>query len=144
MKITRDVVSDLWPLYEGGEASPDTKAVIEEFLAQDPPFAATLRGGIALPEVEVPMSHTAETLALRRTRDLVQGRSWLRGVRLFALVMTVFALKRLVQETTWTVPPARFIVEAVAATAAWTFYVMALAHQRRKALRAGTANERSA
>ena len=34
MKITRDVVTDLWPLYVAGEASPDTQALVMRFLRQ--------------------------------------------------------------------------------------------------------------
>ena len=36
MKITQNVVMDLLPVYLSGEASPDTKDLIEEFLRQDP------------------------------------------------------------------------------------------------------------
>jgi hypothetical protein len=138
MKITRDVVSDLWPIYEAGEASTDTRAVVERFLADDPEFAVTLRGAgrMTLPAAAVPSSSGAEARALKRTRDLVHGRGWLRGVRLFALVMTVFALKRLLQETAWTVPPARFIGEALMAAAAWALYSAVLMRERRRALKA--------
>ena len=134
--MTRDVVTDLWPLYEAGEASADTRALVDDFLAQDPSFAAALRGGLQLPKVEAQMSQATEVQALRRTRDLVRGGGWLRGVRLFALVMTVFALKRLLQEASWTGSPARFIGEAALAATAWTVYAVVLAHQRRRALRA--------
>src|SRR5689334_5750455 len=41
-KLTRDVISDLWPLYVSGEASSDTRALIEAFLQEDPEFARTL------------------------------------------------------------------------------------------------------
>jgi hypothetical protein len=34
---------DLWPLYESREASPDTQALVDAFVAQDPAFAPTLR-----------------------------------------------------------------------------------------------------
>lgn len=43
MTVTRDVVSDLWPLYASGEASADTRTLVEGFLAGDPAFAAALR-----------------------------------------------------------------------------------------------------
>jgi hypothetical protein len=134
MKITHDVISDLWPVYEAGEASADTRAVVEEYLAQNPEFAARLRAGLKLPGMEAQMSHDAETLALKKTRDLVLGRGWLRGVRLFASVMTVFAITRIVQDTTWTVPATRFVAEAVMAAVAWALYVTVLMRQRRKAL----------
>lgn len=107
---------------------------MEEYLAQNPEFAARLRAGLKLPGMEAPMTHDAETLALKKTRDLVLGRGWLRGVRLFASVMTVFAITRIIQDTTWTVPPTRFVAEAATAAVAWGLYVTVLAQQRRKAL----------
>jgi hypothetical protein len=138
MKVTRDVVSDLWPLYEAGEASADTRALVDAFLAEEPAFADTLKRGLSLPATEVPMamSQSIETAALARTRDLVHGRGWLRGVKLFALVMTAFALTRLLQEVSWTGSPARFVAEAAMAAIAWSVYTAVLMHQRRKALRA--------
>jgi hypothetical protein len=136
MKVTRDVISDLWPVYESGEASAETKALVEEFLAGDPAFAAALHGALALPRAEAQMSQEAETQALKRTRDLVQGRGWIRGVRLVALVLTVFAVSRVFMDTTWTVSPRVFVGDTVGAIVAWTVYAVALSHQRRKALRA--------
>jgi hypothetical protein len=136
MNVTRDVVSDLWPVYEAGEASADTKALVEAFLAQDPAFGAALRGNLALPRMEVRMSPDRETLALKRTRDLVHGRGWLRGVRLVALVLTIFAIWRVFADTTWTASPRTFIGDAVGAAVAWTIYSVGIYAQRRRALRA--------
>ena len=39
MTITRDVIYDLLPGYFAGEASADTRALIDEFLMTDPEFA---------------------------------------------------------------------------------------------------------
>ena len=36
MQVTRDIVIDLMPLYQSGEASADTRAAIEEFLRHEP------------------------------------------------------------------------------------------------------------
>jgi anti-sigma factor RsiW len=41
--VTRDIILDLWPAYEAGESSPDTRAMVETYLAQDPEFAAVVR-----------------------------------------------------------------------------------------------------
>ena len=136
MKVTRDVVSDLWPVYESGEASADTKALVEEFLAGDAAFAARLRSALELPRAEAAMPPRAEAQALRRTRDLIYGRGWLRGVRLVALVLTVFAVSRGLMDTTWTVSPRVFVGDTIGAIVAWTIYAVALSWQRRKALRA--------
>jgi len=43
MDVTRDVVSDLWPLYRSGEASGETRGLVEAFLKADAPFATLLR-----------------------------------------------------------------------------------------------------
>jgi hypothetical protein len=134
MKLTDDVISDLWPVYDAGEASADTRALVEDYLAQNPGLSARLRAGLKLPGMEAQMTPDGEILALKKTRDLVLGRGWLRGVRLFASVMTVFAMTRIVQDTTWTVPPTRFVAEAAMAAVAWGLYVTVLMQQRRKAL----------
>jgi anti-sigma factor RsiW len=39
MTISRDVILDLLPLYFSDEASPDTRALIEEHLERDPDLA---------------------------------------------------------------------------------------------------------
>ena len=43
MQITRDVITDLLPLYFAGEASTDTRALLEEYLRQHPDFATAVR-----------------------------------------------------------------------------------------------------
>ena len=39
MKITRNVILDLLPLYLADEASPDTRALVEDYLRNDPSLA---------------------------------------------------------------------------------------------------------
>src|SRR4029453_17857458 len=110
--ITRDVIADLWPIYDAGEASTDTRAIVEEFLAADPEFAATLRakpninGGVTVP-LDI------EAASLKRTRNLVRGNSWLRGLRLVALVLTVFAGMRFVRSTGWNETTTVFVADAI-------------------------------
>ncbi len=43
LDVTRNVVSDLWPLCRTGDASADSRALVDNFLAQDDAFAASLR-----------------------------------------------------------------------------------------------------
>lgn len=35
MNVTREVIKDLLPLYQEGEVSPDTRQLVEEYLAKD-------------------------------------------------------------------------------------------------------------
>jgi hypothetical protein len=133
--ITRDVVTDLWPIYESGEASADTRAVVEEFLAGDPQFAATLR---SRPVLEGPVNLTPdlEVTALKRTRDLVKGNAWLRGLRLVALALTALAIAHLLRNGEWNEAIRMFVIELGGAAVAWTTYAVLLGRYRQRALRA--------
>ena len=39
MNVTREIVKDLLPLYVSGEASADTRTLVESFLREDPELA---------------------------------------------------------------------------------------------------------
>ena len=43
IEVTRDLVTDLWPLYRSGEASGDARRLVDDFLAADTDFAEILR-----------------------------------------------------------------------------------------------------
>lgn len=43
IEVTRDVVSDLWSLYRSGEASADSRTLVDAFLSQDRDFASALQ-----------------------------------------------------------------------------------------------------
>jgi hypothetical protein len=43
LDVTRDVVRDLWPLCRAGEASPDSKALVDAFLREDGALASMLQ-----------------------------------------------------------------------------------------------------
>lgn len=44
MKVTRDVLKDLLPLYFSGEASGDTRALVEEYFRENPEFEREAKG----------------------------------------------------------------------------------------------------
>ena len=135
LNVTRDVVADLWPIYEAGEATADTRALVEEFLAGDPAFAASLRETPALNASPAPAPPDVKLAALKRTRDLVRGNSWLRGLRLAAFVLTLFALGRIISDTSWDVSPRGFIADAIMATVLWALYCVLLRRYRMRSLR---------
>lgn len=61
MTITRDVILDLLPLYLANEASADTRALVEEFLAADPQLAKLIeQSKVAQFDLEVPPPLTKE------------------------------------------------------------------------------------
>lgn len=91
MNVTREVILDLLPLYLAGEASPATRAVVEEYLKQDPELAQRIRlqwaenFERAMPS-ELPPD--LELRSLRRTRSLLGWQRWLLG---FAIGLTALA-----------------------------------------------------
>lgn len=69
--VTRDVVRDLWPLYESGEATPDTCALVERFLDDDADLARELRAERGLKSLlayPLPPDLDREMLAKARRR----------------------------------------------------------------------------
>jgi hypothetical protein len=135
MNITREVISDLWPAYAAGEASADTRALVEEFLRQDPEFAGLLRGRgeEGLLRHEVPgLSPDREARALRRTKRLLHGWDW---TLFLAMLFSCFAFGRIVADTSWDVSPVNFIVTATIAGIFWVAFFTRLVLVRRRVYR---------
>lgn len=92
MKVTREVILDLLPLYLAGEASPATRALVEEYLKQDTDLTHRIRlqweEGLkrAAPSGLPP---ELELRSLRRTRRLLAAQKWLFGL---GLAFGVFGL----------------------------------------------------
>jgi hypothetical protein len=85
MNITKDVVLDLLPVYLAGEASADTRALVEEYLTRDPDLAQRVRhqsakGLGSTPATTLPLD--LELRALKRTHRQI----WLQTL-LFALMV---------------------------------------------------------
>jgi hypothetical protein len=131
MRITREIISDVWPVYSAGEASADTKALVEEFLQQDPEFARLLSdknadGLLNMSAPKLPPDH--EIKALNQTKRLLFGPRWW---FFFAMLFSFFAFGRIVSDTSWDVSPKPFIVTAGIAVAFWiVFFVRLISLQR--------------
>jgi anti-sigma factor RsiW len=134
MNITRDVVTDLWPLYESGEASADTRRLVEEFLKGDPELARRLRedeSAKLLAAVPAPPSPDQETRALSAARKHLVKKDW---PLFFAMVFSGLAFGRIVSDTSFDVSPRRFIATASVAALFWIWFLVRLA--RKYAVRA--------
>jgi hypothetical protein len=134
MKITRDVVTDLWPLYLSGEASADTRALVEAFLAEDAEFARRLkengsRSLLSCPLPALPLDHEARTFTNVRRR--LRGHPWLLQ---FAILWSCFAFGRIISDTSWDVSPRNFIITATIAAIFWIAYFVSLWRLRRKVI----------
>lgn len=78
MKLTDDVIRDLYPLYAEGEVTADTRALVEAWLVENPGLAAELRLGteFTLPARAETRAPDMEQAALRRTKRLLARRTW--------------------------------------------------------------------
>jgi hypothetical protein len=135
MNITREVINDLWPVYAAGEASADTRALVEAFLRQDPEFARLLHGREEerLLRYEHPkLPPDREALALRRTKRLLHGWDWM---LFLAMIFSCFAFGRIVSDTSWDVSPLNFIVTATIAGALWVAFFTRLVWVRKTVYR---------
>ena len=92
MNVTREVILDLLPVYLAGEASPATRALVEEYLKQDADLAQRIRiqwadsFAKAAPSALPP---DLELRSLRRTRRLLGWQRWLFGFGIFFSAMSL-------------------------------------------------------
>jgi anti-sigma factor RsiW len=128
MKITRDVVTDLWPLYCSGAASADTRAIVEEFLEQDSELARMLRSDDETRWLEpetLALEPDHELRALSSTRRALLTKNWPLSL---ALIFSCLAFGRIVADTSWDegVSPWGFVVTASIAIAFWVTFLIQL------------------
>ena len=135
MNVTRDVINDLWPVYSAGEASNDTRALVEAFLRQDPEFAKSLleQGNDSMLLQEIPqLPLDQEAKALRRTKRLISGWDW---TFFLAVLFTCSAFGRIVADTSWDVSPRNFIITISIAAIFWISFFVRLAWVRKQVFR---------
>jgi hypothetical protein len=133
MKITRDVVTDLWPLYLSSEASADTRALVDEFLRQDPEFARLIRANKTAEILEpIPMvvAPDLEMMAFIKTRKAFFHR--LPGFLFFAMLFSCMAFGRIVSDTSWDVSPRNFAITAAIAGVFWIAFLVQLVRQLKR------------
>lgn len=88
MKITRDVITDLLPVYFSGEASADTKALVDEFLKNDSEFAELIsEKDSILPESKTKLTKDNEMNTLNETKKLLQKRANYLGLTIFFFLL---------------------------------------------------------
>lgn len=132
--VTRDVISDIWPLYVSGDVSADTRRLVEEFLSGDPEFAQGQRGARRDPlePYKVPALHPDHEM---KTLARIKRRLWGYPILLqLALVFSCSAFGRIVADTSWDVSPRNFIITAAIAGAFWVAFLVTLFRGRRNLL----------
>lgn len=86
MEITKDIILDLLPAYFSGEASKETVAIVENFFADHPDFAAEaqkLKTDLLPNEIPQTLTPEDEMKALKKTRSLIRLRSIFLPIAIF-------------------------------------------------------------
>ena len=126
--LTRDIVVDLWPLYASGEASADTRALVDAFLAQDPEIARLLReeeGARILEPVPMAPPPDHEVRSFSRAKKALVQKNW---PLFLAMMFSCFAFGRIVSDTSWDPDksPLGFAVMAGIAAVFWIVFLVQL------------------
>jgi hypothetical protein len=91
MNVTRDVITDLLPVYFSGEASDDTKRLVEDYFHEDPDFERIARRA-ATPLETLRAAAPASLDAEKEKRDLQRAReAVLRGRLFWGLMLFLLA-----------------------------------------------------
>lgn len=90
MNISRNVVRDLLVIYQAGEASAETRAIVEEWLRTDSVLAAEAARAkpLDLPHAGAPAA-TGEKRALDRAKRLLRWRMVLLGTAVYVTTLPV-------------------------------------------------------
>ena len=91
MKVTRDVVVDLLPLYLAGEASSDTRALVEAFLESDPELAsiAQQQASAGMPvDIPIPLKQEDQMEAYKEAQRIL----WIRTLIIAVSIAAVLGL----------------------------------------------------
>lgn len=139
MTVTRDVILDLWPVYASGDASGDTRALVDAFLRGDPQFAGEITREALIPETPPVLPPDVEAEAFARMRRRLKGYPVLLN---FAIMFSCFAFGRIVADTSWDVSPRNFIVTAAIAAAFWIAFLVSLWRMRARILVVPTVSRR--
>jgi anti-sigma factor RsiW len=106
MNITPDVITDLLPIYLAGEASPGTRALLEEYLRENPAFAKEVREhaerstALLTATPPEPVLPDSEKAALERVRRFNRFRSYVLALSI-AFTLMPFSFAFVGDHVTW-------------------------------------------
>jgi hypothetical protein len=85
MNVTKEVIMDLFPLYVANECSADSRALVEQYLRENPSQAEEMRRAMntTIPGASAPAIGLDEVRSLREARRRVRRQSWLIGIAIF-------------------------------------------------------------
>ncbi len=103
MTISKDIMTDLLPVYYSGECSQDTKDLIEQYFQSHPEFEQQAKAMFKNPFPEhlaQPLKQSAEYKSLKRTKRLLRLRATLMGFAIF-FSLAPFSVSNVDGKTHW-------------------------------------------
>lgn len=90
--ITRNIILDLLPAYIAGEASDDTRKLVDEFAENDAQIARLIRAGSGesmIGELKLALPADGELKALAKTQRRLRRQGWLMGAAICFTFTTI-------------------------------------------------------
>jgi predicted S18 family serine protease len=91
MEVSRNVVMDLLPVYLAGEASQDTRALVEEYIQSDKELAQMVEEAKKQPfpeNIKIPINKDTEMESLRKSQAMIRRTILVGGAVLLIVLVT--------------------------------------------------------
>lgn len=123
--ISRDVITDLLPVYFSGEASADTKSLVENFMQSDPEFAKLVKNESRVEfTAKAGAAPDQEMVSLRRAKRKLRRKAWFLAWAIFFSFLTfIVSIEDTGITWSWQISPLLTLGFAVVAAWFWTAYV---------------------
>jgi len=95
MKITRNVILDLLPLYLDGEAHPDTQALVDQYLETDLELAEMAKQSTEMDQpdrIPLPISKEDQMEAYKQAQKLILQRTLIWGSIIAFAILSMLGL----------------------------------------------------
>jgi hypothetical protein len=102
--VPRNVILDLLPVYIAGEASEETRALVEEFAQNDPQIARLIRTGKLESEALSPKMPTPDNLemkTMKRIRRSIRRQMWYVAFATASILMLPLVAMLFTNEVNW-------------------------------------------
>jgi|SRR5215472_17674457 len=127
MNITKNVITDLYPLYAENECSADTRTLVEEYLRTNPGHAEEFRRIMAtsVPRARLTQAQLDESAALRKARRAVRLRGTVMGFAIF-FSLAPFSVAHTEEKTHWLLleTPLEALLFAAIGAGLWCLYAL--------------------
>ncbi len=102
--VPRNVILDLLPAYIAGEASEESRVLVEEFARNDPQIARLIRTGTLEPAVISPKMATPDDLemkTMKRVRRSIRRQMWYVALATASILMVPLVVMLFTDEVNW-------------------------------------------